>query len=75
MEKQYNIPRGAAATKAKNKYRDKSYDRMELALPIGMKEQIKEHIKTTSDNSANAFVKRAIIETMQRDNEGREKNE
>ena len=72
MEKQKNkIPRGASATKAKNKYRDENYDRMELALPLGMKERIVAHIKTTSDTSTNGFVKRAITETMERDNEGR----
>lgn len=31
------IPRGPAATAAKNKYRDNNYDRMELAVPKGMK--------------------------------------
>ena len=35
-EKKYPTPRGAAATAAKKKYRDKAYDRMELALPKGM---------------------------------------
>ena len=30
-KKKYPTPRGAAATAAKNKYRDGNYDRMELA--------------------------------------------
>ena len=34
-----------AATRAKNKYRDKNYDRMELALPKGMKAEIAERVK------------------------------
>ena len=36
QEKKSTIPRGPAATVAKNKYRDKNYDRAELAMPKGM---------------------------------------
>lgn len=61
------VPRGKAATAAKNKYRDKTYDRIELAVPKGMKKQIQDHVESTSDGSVNAFVKRALIETMERD--------
>lgn len=35
QEKKSTIPRGPAATVAKNKYRDKNYDRAELAMPKG----------------------------------------
>ena len=47
---------------------DKNLDRMSLALPAGTKDQIKEHITKTEDSSVNSFIKRAITETMQRDN-------
>ena len=40
-KKKYPTPRGAAATAAKNKYRDGNYDRMELAVPKGMKEAVR----------------------------------
>ena len=38
-------PRGPAATVAKNKYRDKNYDRAELAMPKGMKAAVREVAK------------------------------
>ena len=44
-EKKWEIPRGPAATAAKNKYRDKNYDRMELAVPKGMKARVEEIYK------------------------------
>lgn len=52
---------------ANNRYNAKAYDRINVAVPIGMKGQIEEHIKSTIDASVNAFVKRAITETMERD--------
>ena len=42
QEKKSTIPRGPAATVAKNKYRDKNYDRAELAMPKGMKAAVRE---------------------------------
>ena len=75
MEKPKNkIPRGPAATAAKNKYRDKNYDRIELAIPKGMKQTIRDHIENTGDRSVNAFATRAFLETMSRDN-GENQNE
>ena len=52
---------------ANNRYNAKAYDRINIAVPKGMKEIINEHIKCTSDGSLNAFAKRALIETMERD--------
>ena len=75
MDKPKNkIPRGPAATAAKNKYRDNNYDRIELAIPKGMKQTIKDHIENTDDRSVNAFATRAFLETMARDN-GEENDE
>ncbi len=62
-----NIPRGPAATAAKNKYRDKNYDRMELAVPRGMKARIKEIAKNQGYPSQNNYVVEAIKEKYQRD--------
>lgn len=62
-----NIPRGAAATAAKNKYRNNNYDRMELVVPKGMKAQIKEIAKEQGYLSQNNYVLEAIKEKYQRD--------
>ena len=53
---------------ANNRYNERAYDRINVAVPKGVKKQIEEHIKNTSDASVNAFVKRAINEAMERDN-------
>ena len=56
-----------AATRAKNKYRDKNYDRMELALPKGMKAEITERVKEGKADSNNAYVVAAVKEKMERE--------
>lgn len=65
-EKHYRIPRGAAATAAKNKHRDKNYDRAELTLPKGMKEVVKQ-IAKTQGKSFNGYIWEAVKEKTQRD--------
>ena len=64
--KQYQIPRGPAATVAKNKYRDTNYDRAELALPKGMKAAVKK-IADQQGQSFNEYVTIAIKEKAERD--------
>ena len=61
------IPRGPAATAAKNKYRDHNYDRMELAVPKGMKARIKEIAKEQGYSSQNNYVVEAVKEKYLRD--------
>lgn len=51
---------------ANNKYNEKAYDRINVAVPKGMKSEIGEHAKRI-DGSVNSFVNRAIKETMERD--------
>ena len=58
---------GKASTKAQNKYIAKAYDRINLTLPKGQKETIKSHSEARGE-SVNAFINRAITETMERDN-------
>jgi len=65
--KKYPTPRGAAATVAKKKYRDKVYDRMELALPKGMKARMREAIERAGYTSFNAYVADAVKEKYSRD--------
>lgn len=64
-----NNGNATAATRAKNKYRDKNYDRMELALPKGMKAEITELVKLGKASSNNAYVVAAVKEKMERENQ------
>lgn len=57
---------GKASTKAQNKYIAKAYDRINLTVPKGEKEVVKKHAETQGE-SVNAFINRAINETMERD--------
>ena len=55
-----------ARIRANNKYNDKAYDRINIAVPKGQKEAIKAHAEVRGE-SVNGFVNRAIAETMERD--------
>lgn len=57
-----------AERKAKwqNDYISRTYDRVNLTIPKGQKETIKAHAEAQSE-SLNAFINRAIAETMERD--------
>lgn len=59
---------GKASTRAHNKYNDKAYDRINLTVPKGKKEKIKEHAESRGE-SVNAFINRAIDETINHDKE------
>lgn len=49
-----------------NRYMQKAYDRINLTVPKGEKDTIKDHAESMGE-SVNAFIKRAIDETMARD--------
>lgn len=66
QEKKSTIPRGPAATAAKNKYRDNNYDRAELAMPKGMKTAVRE-IAKQQGKSFNEYVCEAIKKKVQQD--------
>ena len=57
-----------AERKAKwqNDYISRAYDRVNLTIPKGQKNTIKAHAKAQGE-SLNAFINRAITETMERD--------
>lgn len=55
-----------AATKAKNKYRDKAYDRIELIVPKGMKQKI-ETLAQDVNCSKNGYIIEAVKEKCLRD--------
>ena len=56
-----------AQRRAVAKYNAANYDRVELRLDKGRKEAVKAHAETHGE-SLNAFINRAITETMERDN-------
>lgn len=49
-----------------NRYIDKAYDRINLTVPKGERERIKKHAEARGE-TVNGFIKRAISETMERD--------
>lgn len=49
-----------------NQYNAEKYDRVTVMLPKGQKESLKSHAASRSE-SVNAFLQRAISETMERD--------
>ena len=63
------MPYTKASMKAVDKYVKANYDRIEVKMEKGAKEQLKAHADKHDGGSVNAFIKRAITEQMQRDNE------
>lgn len=61
------MPVSKAQQKAVNKYMAANYDRVNVTMPKGKKEVIKTHVEARGE-SVNAFIGRAIDETMERDN-------
>ena len=61
------MPASKAQQKAVNKYMRENYDRVNLTLPKGCKDEVKAHAEARKE-SVNAFICRAINETIRRDN-------
>lgn len=57
-----------AQQKAVNKYVKENYDRINVTFPKGRKKEIREHA-TAHGESVNAFIIRAVSETMARETE------
>lgn len=57
---------GKASTRAQNKYITKAYDRINLTVYKGDKDEIRQHAERQGE-SVNAFIQRAIWEQIQRD--------
>ena len=64
MEKQHKVSK--AQQKAVNRYIQKNYDRIFVFLSKGRKNEIKAHAEAQGE-SLNAFIFRAINETMERE--------
>ena len=60
-----------AQQRATANYVKKTYDRIEAKVPKGQKEVIQAHAEAQGE-SLNAFINRAINETMERDGSGKE---
>ena len=56
-----------AQQRAVNKYVKANYDRINVTFPKGRKEELKAHAQARGE-SVNAFINRAITETLERDN-------
>lgn len=56
------------AAEMQNKWIAATYDRINLTVPKGEKETILAHATIMGDGSVNAFINRAIRETIERDN-------
>ena len=59
------MPASKAQQKAQNKWIAKAYDRINLTVPKGKKEEIQAHAEANGE-SVNGFINRAISETMGR---------
>lgn len=57
-----------AQQSAVNKYVKNNYDRINVTFPKGQKEVLKAHASEHGE-SVNAFIIRAVSETMERDNQ------
>ncbi len=57
------------ATNYKRQFTAENYDRIEVTVPKGDKAKYKAHADKKDGGSLNGFVKRAMAETMQRDND------
>lgn len=55
-----------AQQQAQNKWIAKAYDRINLTVPKGKREEIREHAEGRGE-SVNGFINRAITETVERD--------
>ena len=60
-------PQGKKSTAYKNQYNVANYDRINLTVPKGQKDEIKAHADLYDKGSVNGFIYRAIKETMERD--------
>ncbi len=57
---------GKPSTRAKNKYNEKNYDRIQVIVPIGEKDKIAKIAKAQGYKSTNEFVVNAIKEKIER---------
>lgn len=61
------MPTTKASQRAVAKYTRENYDRINVTVPKGQREEIKTHAEKQGE-SVNTFIRRAIDETIERDN-------
>lgn len=61
------MPISKAQQKAVTKYVKENYDRFSVTMPKGQKEILVAHAAAMGDGSLNAFINRAVQETIKRD--------
>lgn len=71
----YILAVSKAQQAAQNKWIAKAYDRINLTVEKGKRDIIKAHAALKDGGSVNAFINRAIDETMERDTQGGERRE
>ena len=62
------MPASKAQQKAVSKYMKENYDMYQIRMPKGKKDAIRAHAEARGE-SVNAFINRAVDETMERDSE------
>lgn len=62
-----------AMKRASKKYDSERIDRIAMRVPKGMREELQIHAETHGDKSLNAFLWRAVTETIERDNQNTSK--
>lgn len=60
------MPASKAQQKAVSKYMKQNYDNFQIRMPKGKKDKVKAHAEGRGESS-NAFINRAIDETIERD--------
>lgn len=63
------MPASKAQQRAVSKYMKENYDEIKVRVEKGRKESIKAHAESCGE-SVNAFINRAITETIERDTPG-----
>lgn len=61
---------GTSSTRAKQKYNQANYDRIEITVPKGDKAKIQAHAKKRGFDSLNAYINHLIEEDMKKDFHG-----
>lgn len=58
------MPTSKAQQRATNKYKKNNYDRIELNVPKGQREEIRQYASSVGIDSVSDFIKRAIQASM-----------
>lgn len=71
---EYNMAVSKAQQKATAKYVRANYDRIEIKVPKGRKEEIQAHCEARGE-SVNGFINRVVSDALEREKAGTERQE